>query len=139
MVKRFLTWLRNLTVSCGMHARQWFVLKWRAEKQGHRGNFQGLTWHSLSWPLLSLHLGEEPKFTQLSLPFPFHPHWKLEANGVVLRLSSSTTIPPSVTVVGTGVEEVEETGTVDFQMIGFPTAVEEDNCWKQNWLRMNML
>ena len=73
---------------------QWFVLEWRGEKQGHKGNFLAVMCHSLWWSLLSLHLGEEPKPTPLSLHFLPHLHWTLEANGVVLRLPSSTTISP---------------------------------------------
>jgi len=71
------------------------ALSWHGgEKQGHNGNFLGLMWHSLCSSLLSLHLGEAPKPTPLSLHFLHHPHGTLEANGVTLRLSSSTTVPP---------------------------------------------
>jgi len=57
-VKRFLSQVKNLMVSCGMHAGPLFFLI-PTQKQGQRCKFLWMTWHSHSTVQLSLHLWAE--------------------------------------------------------------------------------
>ena len=72
-VKRFLSQVRNLMVSCGMHAGPLFFLI-PVQKQGQHCKFVWMTWHSHSTVQLSFHLWGEAEFTQLSLSFHPHPY-----------------------------------------------------------------
>ena len=92
-VKRFLSQVRNLMVSCGMHAGPLFFLI-PAQKQGQYCKFVWMTWHSHSTVQLSLHLWAEGEFTHLSPSFHPHPQQCMDPNGVLLWLPSSTTVAP---------------------------------------------
>jgi len=83
MVKRFLSQVRNLMLSCGMHAGPLFFLI-PAQKQGQDCKFVWMIWHSHFTVQLSLHLKGEAQFTHISLSFHPHPQQCMDPNEVVL-------------------------------------------------------